>query len=93
MFLLVNADFFGGGRLIISLLSIETTTDTIGLSLANSWTHNSPTCMHLKISVSKQGSYIIGSINVTMLSAFHNFQALKNENMIQIVSINTETYQ
>ena len=71
----VNAGCFGWGRSTISLLSIEITTDMVGLSFANSCTHNKPTCTHLKISNSKHGSDIIGSINATMLSAFHNFHA------------------
>ena len=34
---------------------LEMTTDTFGLFLAKSCTHNKPTCMHLKISISKHG--------------------------------------
>ena len=75
----VNACFFGRGRSTISLLSIETTTDAVGLSSANSCTHKRPTCMHLKISISKHGSDIIGSINAAMLLAVHNFHACKQE--------------
>ena len=44
----VNAGCFGVGRSIISLLSIEITIDTVGLSVTNSCTHKRPTCMHLK---------------------------------------------
>ena len=71
----INAGCFGWGRSTISLLSMEITTDTIGLSLANSCTHNRPTCMHLKISIWKHGSDMNGSIKATMLPAFHNFHA------------------
>ena len=77
----------------ISLLSMQITTDTINLSLANFCTHNKSTCMHLNISISKHGSYIIGSIKAIMLSAFHNFHAWKHENMIEILSINNKTYK
>ena len=66
--------------------------DTVGLSWANSCTHNSPTCMHLKISIWKLGSNIIESINVKVLSALHIFHAVKNENKNEIVIINTKTY-
>jgi hypothetical protein len=76
----VNAGCFGGGRSIISLLSIEITIDTVGLFVTNSCTHKRPTCMHLKISVSKHGSDIIGSINATLLPTFHNFHACKKKN-------------
>ena len=48
----------------------EMTTDTFGLFLAKSCTHNKPTCMHLKISISKHGSDIIGSIKATMLCLY-----------------------
>ena len=89
----INAGYFGGGRSIISLLSIEITIGTVGLSVTNSCTHNRPTCMHLKISISKPDSDIIGSINSTMLSAFHNFHAWKPQNKIEIRSINIKTYQ
>ena len=89
----VNAGFVGGGRLPISLLSMETTTDTVGLSWANSCTHNNPTCMHLKISISKQGLYIMGFINAIALSAFHNFHAWKSENKIEIITTNTKNYE
>ena len=71
----MKAGFIGRGGSTISLLSMETTSDTVGRSWANSCTHNSPTCMHLKISISKQGSYIIASINAIALSMFHNFHA------------------
>ena len=71
----INAGCFGRGRSTVSLLSMEITKDIVGLSLAKSCTHNNPTCMHLKISILKQGSDIIGSIKATMLSTFHNFHA------------------
>ena len=71
----IKAGFIGRGGSTISLLSMETTLDTVGRSWANSCTHNSPTWMHLKISISKQGSYIIASINAIALFVFHNFHA------------------
>ena len=79
-------------RSTISLLSMEITTDIIGLSLANSCTHNKPTCMHLNISISQYGSYIIGPIKAIMLFAFHNFHAWKHQNKIEILSIGNENY-
>jgi hypothetical protein len=89
----VNAGCFGRGRSIVSLLSMEITMEIVGLSLENSCTHSSPICMHLKISISKHGSRIIGSINATILSAFHIFHAYrkqKHENKIENLSINTK---
>jgi hypothetical protein len=44
-----NAGCLAGGMSIISLLSIETTAAIVGLSAADSCTHRSPICMHLKI--------------------------------------------
>jgi len=42
--------WFGEGRSTISLLSMEMIVETFGLSFTNSWTHKSPTWIHLKIS-------------------------------------------
>ena len=66
--------------------------DVVELSWTNSFTHNNPTYMHLKISIWKLGSNIIESINVKVLSALHIFHAVKNENKNEIIIINTETY-
>ena len=71
----------------------EMTTDTFGLFLAKSCTHNKPTCMHLKISISKHGSDIIGSIKATMLYIFHNFHAWKQENRTKIHTVNTKIHK
>ena len=71
----VNAGCFGVGKSRISLLSIEIIVDIVGLSLANSCTHSSPTCMHLNISIWKHGSHIVGSNKAIILSSFHNFHA------------------
>ena len=80
----VNAGCFGGGRCAISLQIIPTTVEMDGLSLANSCTHNSPTCMHLNISSWKHASNILPSINVFMLSSFHNFHAWKYSHTINV---------
>ena len=72
---------------------LEMTTDTFGLFLAKSCTHNKPTCMHLKISISKHGLDIIGSIKTTILSIFHNFHAWKQENRTKIHTINTKMHK
>ena len=43
-----NAGCFGVGSGILSLPSIEITSDIVGLSVAPSCTHNSPTCITRK---------------------------------------------
>ena len=73
----MKAGCFGVGRSKISLLSIEIIVDTFGLSLANSCTHSSPTCIHFEMSIWKHGSHIVGSTKAIMLSSFHNFHAWK----------------
>lgn len=45
-----NADCFGSGSSMVSLLSIESTVEMDGLSFGSSWTHNNPICMHLTTS-------------------------------------------
>ena len=80
----MNASCFGVGRYAISLLSIEIIVDTIGLSLVESYTHNSPTCMHLNISIWKLGSHIAGSTKAILFSSFHNFHAWMNTSMKDI---------
>ena len=88
----VNASCFGQGRSTISLLSMEIT-----IQLAYLWQILAHTTgQHVwisKISVSKHGSDIIGSIKATMLSAFHNFHAWKHKKKIEILSINKKTYK
>ena len=76
-----------------SLLNMEMTIDTFGLFLDKSCSHYRPTCMHLKISISKHGSDISGSIKASMSSVFCNFHAWRPENRIKIRTINTKTYK
>lgn len=45
----INAAWLGGGR-FTSLHNIKTTSDMLGLAVADSCTHNSPIWIHLKIS-------------------------------------------
>lgn len=45
-----NAGWPGLGRVIVSLPSITTTVDMVGLSAASSWTQSNPMCMHLDTS-------------------------------------------
>ncbi|KAF6171587.1 hypothetical protein GIB67_018111, partial [Kingdonia uniflora] len=52
---------------------MEITDDIFGLSSENSCTHNSPTWIHLKISIRKHGSDRSGWTISSTLSSFHNF--------------------
>jgi hypothetical protein len=70
----MNAGSFGGGRDATSLLSIEITVAIVGLSTADSCTHKSPICMHLKIFLWWLWPYISGSMNDKTLSSFHWIQ-------------------
>ena len=69
------------------------TTDTFGLFLEESCTHYRPTCLHLKISISKHGSDFSGSIKASMSSVFCNFHVWRLKNRIEIRTINTKTYK
>ena len=70
-----NGGCFGGGRCAISLENIDRTVEMDGLSLADSCTHNSPTCMNLDISSWKHASAIDSSISSSMLCLHHSVQA------------------
>lgn len=54
--------------------------------IANSCTHRSPTCMHLKIYLWRLGScsYIAGSIRDERLSSVHCIQAYNEKNYMYI---------
>jgi hypothetical protein len=67
--------FLGCGSDAVSLLSIKTTEDIVGLSSARSWTHKSPTCMHLNTSDSENESPTDESIMSNARPSFHNCQA------------------
>lgn len=66
---------WGGGMSSISRLSIERTVWMVGLSLANSCTHNSPIWMHRIISTSIFELAILWSAKAKTLFSLHNFQA------------------
>lgn len=70
----MKAGFFGAGR-AESLLSIVTTKDMVGLSTGSSCTHNSPTWMHLNISLLEFELRKEGSINSVDLSSFQTVHA------------------
>jgi hypothetical protein len=73
---LENAGSFGEGSDALSLLNIWTTNGIVGLSAGDSWTHKSPTWMHLKIlSGLSHESFIDGSIRSSPLASFHNSHA------------------
>ena len=50
-FAMQNAGLDGVSRDIVSLLSITTTFDIVGLSVGLSWTHNKAICVHLNNSL------------------------------------------
>lgn len=75
----VNPGCSGGGRSMISLLSIDRTVDMVGLFTGDSWTHSSPMWMHLMISARKLELHILLSIRSKALSSFHNFHAFKKK--------------
>jgi len=71
---LENAGCLGSGN-CASLVSIDITSDIIGLSTALSSTHNKPTWMHLKTWSLEQDSLSIGSTNSNGVPAFHSSHA------------------
>lgn len=69
---------FGLGKVAPSLLNIETTSDMVGLSSAQSWTHKSPTWMQSsRLSVELESANV-ESINSTHCPDFHKFHAFNN---------------
>jgi len=71
---LENAGCLGSGN-CASLVSIDITSDIIGLSTALSSTHSKPTWMHLKTWSLEQDSLSIGSTISNGLPAFHSSHA------------------
>ena len=71
---LENAGCLGRGN-CASLVSIDITSDIIGLSTALSSTHSKPTWMHLKTWSLEQDSLSIGSTSSIGLPAFHSSHA------------------
>lgn len=70
-----NPGFLGCCRVALSLLSIKTTDDMLGLSSACSWTHSRPTCMHLNASEAEYESPTTGSTSSNPFPSFHSFHA------------------
>ena len=69
-----NPGFLGCGiDDAVSLFSIKTTVDIVGLSSARSWTHNNPTCTHRRTSDGENKLRIDAS---TSSNAFPSFQSL-----------------
>ena len=71
---LENAGCLGSGN-CASLVSIDITSDIVGLSTALSSTHSKPTWMHLKTWSLEQDSLSIGSTSSNGLPAFHSSHA------------------
>lgn len=72
----VNMGSLGNGRFAVSLSSISTTADMVGLESAESCTHNNPTCMHLTSSDRLlQVSAMEGSMRSSGVFAFQRFHA------------------
>ena len=76
-----NVGCLGQVRIGDPLSNIATTDGTVGLSFALSWTHKSPTCMHLDTSVGEHESLINGSTNSITVPSFHSFHAYTNSKL------------
>lgn len=70
-----NPGFLGCGIIADSLLSINNTEDIVGLSSARSWTHKSPTCMHLRTSDCEHESPMDESMSSNVLPSLHCLHA------------------
>jgi len=70
-----NAGCFGAGRTMLSFVSMETTLDIVGRSVAWSCTHKRPTWMHLVTSSRKLDLSNLGSTSSRLLPSFHNCHA------------------
>ena len=73
-----NVGCFGAAMAAVPVSNIATTDDIVGLSVALSCTHKSPTFMHLDTSAGKHESLMDGSTNSITLSSFHSFHACTN---------------
>ncbi|CAA7020830.1 unnamed protein product [Microthlaspi erraticum] len=82
-FLVTKAGCFGSGMSAISLLSIEHTVATLGLSLAASCTHKRPMWTHFRNSFSKTGSKISGSTKPLISPSFQTDQTYKTEKLMR----------
>lgn len=80
--------FLGWGIVAVSLLNIRTTDDIVGLSSARSWTHKSPTCMHLNTSEGEYESPTEGSIISDPFPSVHSFQACKSSKSFFQLAVN-----
>lgn len=82
-FRLEKAGCWGEGKLSISFVSIETTSDIVGLYAASSWTHKRATLMYL-ITIRYDASCCnTGSISSQALSSFHIPQAWRRGQKIK----------
>lgn len=66
-----NPGLLGSGIRAVSLPSIKRTEGIVGLSSARSWTHNSPTCMHLRTSDSVNELRIDESMSSNAFPSLH----------------------
>lgn len=67
----------GCGNDVPSLPSISTTDDIVGLSLGRSWTHKSPTLMHLNASATGHEQPIDSCTSSKLFPSFHKLHAYK----------------
>lgn len=70
-----NPGFLGCCIVALSLLSIKTTEDMLGLSSACSCTHSRPTCIHLNASEAEHVSTNDESTSSNPFPSFHSFHA------------------
>lgn len=87
-----NAGRVGLGRVTVSLASMWTTLDIVGLSAASSCTHNRPMCTHFRISLGKHDFSINGSINSKPLLSHQKFHAYNCTYMHLVLVISNFIY-
>jgi hypothetical protein len=76
-----NPGLLGSGISAVSLPSIKSTEGIVGLSSARSWTHNSPTCMHLRTSDGVYDSPIDESTSSNAVPSLHCVHAYNKKNI------------
>ena len=75
LLLIEKAGLKGAGMAAVSLLSIEDTSNIVGLWSGFSWMHNRATCMHAMSLQDEDESSSDGSINLMPSPSFHNSYA------------------
>lgn len=82
----MKAGCLGDGRGAVSLPSMNTTLDIVGLSLGSSCMQSSPTIRHLVHSFALQRVLIIESTNSRAFPSFHNSHACRAQKHFVVIS-------